>query len=490
MSISLNISSAIIIILKQDSKKTINLNDLSDDLLKFNSIQQIIIANHSGKIVSSHSKTTPLLNKNEEKNYVLRAQLRWSTRYKSPKIMGLPKWTITQYNDFFSMVILLDDFLLILLMKSVTIPIDSINKTLQVALKYKNPYSEEKPNFTNLKSELFENVRTLDSIFAMLDNFAITTITDKHGIITYANNAFCNISKYSKEELIGNSHSMIRSEHHPPEFFKQMWYVIMSGNVWQGIIKNKAKDDTFYWVQSTIAPIFDEQKNISKFIAIRFDITDMIQSKKRMSDFISYATHEIKTPLQPLINYASLADSKIISDHDALEKIKTSSKKLLTSVNELLDFSISQNKQQIRMKKSDLTKVILNVVKEQRIQYDVPITTNLSQVSVLCDEQKLSRVFVNLISNAKRFTKEGKIEITSKLSHEKIIITVSDTGCGIDSAILPNLFDEFVTTDGTGIGLFLVKDIITNHEGTISVRNNSNGIGATFTIILPQYRSL
>jgi PAS domain S-box-containing protein len=124
---------------------------------------------------------------------------------------------------------------------------------------------------------------TLDSLQFQkyaLDRSAIVSTTDLHGTIIYVNDKFCEISQYSATELLGKTHRVVNSSYHPQEFFRDLWAVISSGQVWSGEIKNRAKDGSYYWVAMTIVPCLDESGQPFQYLSIRFDITSRKQAEE------------------------------------------------------------------------------------------------------------------------------------------------------------------------------------------------------------------
>ncbi|MBL1434237.1 PAS domain-containing protein, partial [Candidatus Wolfebacteria bacterium] len=146
-------------------------------------------------------------------------------------------------------------------------------------------YQKNKTNykvFPSVKSEDIEltdeNVMSdknlISSLLDAIGQGALVAVTDTQGTIQYINKKFIEVAKYSKEELVGQNHRILKSGFHSPEFYEELWKSISSGKRWQGEIKNRAKDGTFYWVDTTITPILDDQKRIKQYIAVRFLISD------------------------------------------------------------------------------------------------------------------------------------------------------------------------------------------------------------------------
>lgn len=190
-----------------------------------------------------------------------------------------------------------------------------------------------------------QTLHELKNIENALDQSTVIVITDQKGMITYVNDKFCALSKYSAEELIGQSHRIVNSGHHSKEFFKNMWRTIRNGSIWTGDIKNRAKDGSTYWVNTTIIPFLNERNIPYQYIAIRTDISDRKKAESALEIALKNDFQSTVKNLQNGIFKYQLDDDKII--FTLLEGKLTESLNLSTA--DLTEYiHAEQNKQNYR----------------------------------------------------------------------------------------------------------------------------------------------
>jgi PAS domain S-box-containing protein len=129
---------------------------------------------------------------------------------------------------------------------------------------------------------LLENMKELEDYKFALDQSAIMAVTDENGIIRTVNDKFCEISQFSREELLGSTHKIINSNFHSKAFFKELWKTISTGNIWRGLIKNKKKNGEYYWEDTTIVPFLDAKKKPFQYLAVRFDVTEIKNAEDKI----------------------------------------------------------------------------------------------------------------------------------------------------------------------------------------------------------------
>ncbi len=148
--------------------------------------------------------------------------------------------------------------------------------------KQQSAYGQAIAEKNYISARLKETLKELSDLKFALDKAAIVAITDHHGIITYVNKTFCDISQYTQEELIGKTHKIIKSGYHSREFFQEFWATIKAGQVWKGEVKNQAKDGSSYWVDTTIVPFLNDRGIPYQYLAIRFEITDRKRAEEAL----------------------------------------------------------------------------------------------------------------------------------------------------------------------------------------------------------------
>jgi signal transduction histidine kinase len=232
---------------------------------------------------------------------------------------------------------------------------------------------------------------------------------------------------------------------------------------------------------------------------------------KLKDEFINIAAHELRTPIQPIIGLSDILRSQIkdSKQQELLDVIVRSAKRLHRLSEDILDVTrIESHNLMLRKEKFNLNEIISNAIsdttnhvivkenKENSIKLEFTNSRDKgkgegergnSPAIIEADKGRISQVVSNILANAVKFTNEGIVKVATEKKDNEIVISIKDTGAGIDSEILPRLFTKFATssTTGTGLGLFISKSIVEAHGGRIWAKNNSDGKGATFYFSLP-----
>jgi PAS domain S-box-containing protein len=348
------------------------------------------------------------------------------------------------------------------------------------------------------EAELGRSRKDLEDIKYALDQSAIVATTNVRGDITYVNDKFCEISKYSSEELLGQNHRILNSGLHPFEFFKQMYATIGRGHVWRGEIRNRAKDDSLYWVDTTIVPFLDARGRPYQYIAIRYDITERKATETALREQESLAqlgrmaavvAHEVRNPLAGIRGALQVIGQRLPEEsrergiaREIVSRIDT----LNAIVQDLLQFA--------RPRQPVLTSVAIGGILEDTVsllredpsmsQLDVRIE---GAATVAADREQLKLALLNLLLNsAQAMQGRGRIDISSRQNGDRIELRITDEGPGIPEDVRSHLFEPFFTTKhrGTGLGLATTRRIVEAHRGTIELRCPPEG-GTIVLVKLP-----
>ncbi len=230
-----------------------------------------------------------------------------------------------------------------------------------------------------------------------------------------------------------------------------------------------------------------EQANTSLQEAV-----EQLKDHDRMQrEFINVAAHELRTPTQAIIGYSDLFYLRPESREEAIKAITRNAERLETLTRDILDVTrIEGNRLDLNKEKFDISEVVASAIEDIRRRVDdsnIKFEYSPRKLLVEADRMRISQVLSNLLSNAVKFTKQGTVYISADNKDGQLVVSVKDTGSGIDPEIMSRLFTKFTTKSqtGTGLGLFISKSIVEAHGGRIWAENNNDGKGATFTFRLP-----
>ncbi len=367
------------------------------------------------------------------------------------------------------------------------------------------------------KKILKNRKKILQKNLDIISKYVIYSKTDSRGIITEVSDAFCEMTKYSREELIGKSHRILKHPDMPQNLYKEMWSTIISGQHWEGEILNKDKNGDPYWIYPTISPEYDENGKLEGYIAIRYNITSkkkledeqkkLIQTEKlaSMGEMIGNIAHQWRQPLSAISTSATglqlQKEYGILTDESfnkICNNINDNAQYLSKTIDDFRNFIKNDRKQTIFLLKNTINN-FLHLVEANTKSHHINIILNLNNdIKINGYENELIQCLINIFNNAKDILIEKEIKnkiilITTKETKGTIFITIQDNAGGVPQNIIDKIFEPYFTTkhqsQGTGLGLHMTYQLIVDGmSGSIEVNNemfihdNIKYIGAKFII--------
>jgi PAS domain S-box-containing protein len=356
---------------------------------------------------------------------------------------------------------------------------------------------------------------------AILQSPIAVVITDNLGYIEFCNPAFCKITGWNSQEVIGKKPGILKSGFQAAGYYEKLWRTISSGNEWQGEFKNKKKNGEYYWELASISPIRNSFGTITHYVKIAENITYLKKIEKDLkkakqdaeiannykNHFLANMSHEIRTPINTIIGFSELIKNEGLlpqKRNKYSEIIEENSQSLLRLIDDIIDVSkIEANELKIKKEAcplgelfSELEMTYNNFLKRKQkpnLELVFSVPKEAHHDIIFTDPYRLRQILNNLYLNALKYTEKGKIEVGYSIVNEtKLRFFVSDTGAGIPADRINNIFKRFnyndeskVTDSGaSGLGLSICKDLSVLLGGDIQVKS-VEGEGSVFYLSLP-----
>ncbi len=345
-------------------------------------------------------------------------------------------------------------------------------------------------------------------------------ITDKAGVIEHVNPAFVAQTGYTAAEAVGQNPRLLKSGVHPREFYEDLWQTVLAGRIWHSELCNRRKDGTQFWIATAIAPIRDDEGNLTHFVALQEDITERrriaaeLREAKEAADaanraksrFLANMSHEIRTPLNAILGFAQLLqrDPTLTPEQRKhLDTINRGGEHLLRLISDVLDMSkIESGRMQLTVAECDFRTLLADMeamfrlrAEAQGLRFEVTCAAGVP-IRLHTDAGKVRQVLLNVLGNAIKFTPRGDVRMhvasepapASAEAHAaaRLCIEVADTGVGIPPQELEQVFEPFEQTrsgqsqgGGTGLGMAISRQLARVLGGALTVTSQV-GVGSTF----------
>jgi len=359
------------------------------------------------------------------------------------------------------------------------------------------------------EQEIIRHVKLLDEYQKALDESAIISKTDVNGNIIYVNDKYIQLSGYTKSELIGQKHSIIKHKDMSQEYFDDLWFQLENTGLFRGTLKNLKKNGDYFYVDVTIVRIDDPYDKSIEYMSIANDVTTLIDARLEAQKasqakeyFLSNMSHEIRTPLNAILGFVNLLIEQDVSKQHKkyLDIILNSGENLLSIINDILDFSkLRSGEFTIEPKIFSIHNEIshtLELFVASANSKDITITSFIDPKipkELYADSLRINQVLSNFLSNAIKYTNTGgHISVEATCSDSILKISVHDNGIGISQEDIKNIFTAFTQAEqayiekqaGTGLGLSICSQLAQHMGGKVYARSNL-GKGSTFCFDVP-----